>query len=143
MVCLEVLEHVAKTAKAVSEITRVLKPGGTLLLSTPMHWTLHFEPQDYYRFTKYGLKEILKPSFSITRTEKLGGLFSFLGARIAEKSSVFLYRLFPFLPLKVRYAISHIANIPLSLVFYLISYPLDWFFPEDAISWIVVAKRQD
>jgi len=33
----EVIEHVADTATWLSEVRRVLRPGGTLLLSTPAH----------------------------------------------------------------------------------------------------------
>ncbi len=142
VVCLEVLEHINDTKRAVSEIARVTRSGGTLLLSTPMHWPLHYEPEDYYRFTPYGLKEILKPYFDVVHTEKIGGLFSFLGARTAEKSALFLYKLLPFLPKRIRYALGHIANIPLSIFFYFLAFFLDWLFPEDAISWLVVAKKR-
>ena len=141
IVCLEVLEHVPDTRLALAEMSRVLKGGGVLLLSAPMHWPLHYEPKDYFRFTKYGFYEILKNDFSVTRTEKIGGVFSFLGARIAEKSALALYRLFPFFPRKARYILGHIANIPLSLFFYAISLPLDLLFPEDAISWLVIARK--
>lgn len=142
IVCLEVLEHIPDTKKAIAEITRVLKPGGVLLLSAPMHWPLHYEPEDYFRFTKYGLYEILKNDFSITQTEKIGGLISFLGSRITEESALSLYRLFPFLPKRMRYALGHIANIPMSVFFYLFSLPLDLLFPQDAISWIIVGKKK-
>lgn len=142
IVCLEVLEHIPDTKKAVCEIARTLRPGGILLLSAPMHWPLHYEPEDYFRFTKYGFYEILKNDFFITRTEKIGGLISFLGSRITEESALFLYRLFPFLPKRMRYALGHVANIPLSIFFYLLSLPLDRLFPQDAISWIIVGKKK-
>ena len=142
VVCLEVLEHVDKTQRAISELTRVLKPGGTFLVSMPMHWPLHYEPNDFWRITKYGFRVLLSPHYHIEQEEKIGGLFSFLGARIAESAALFLYRLLPFLPKRMRYALGHIANIPLSLVFFLLSLVLDPLFPEDAISWLVVAKKK-
>ncbi len=61
----EVIEHVADTAAWLSEIRRVLRPGGTLLVSTPAHEPLtllhlalsrrafadHFDPRgDHLRF---------------------------------------------------------------------------------------------
>ena len=107
-----------------------------------MHWPLHYEPHDYYRFTKYGLAEILKDDFKVVHSEKIGGLFSFLGSRLAEESALFLYRLFPFLPRKARYLLGHIANIPLSIFFYALSLLLDPLFPEDAISWLVIAEKK-
>ncbi|MEK9175714.1 MAG: class I SAM-dependent methyltransferase [Patescibacteria group bacterium] len=142
VVCLEVLEHVADTQGALREILRVLKPNGVFMVSTPMHWPLHYEPMDYWRFTRYGLEELLKKNYTVATVEKLGGLFSFLGARIAEESALFLYRLFPFLPRRARYALGHIANIPLSVGFYIFSLLTDWLFPQDAISWLVIAKKK-
>ena len=142
VVCLEVLEHVAETHKALSEITRVLKPGGIFMVSAPQHWPLHYEPVDFWRFTKYGFYHLLNNDFEIVATKKIGGLFSFLGSRIAEESALFLFRLFPFLPKRARYALGHCANIPLSLFFYVLSIVLDPLFPQDAISWLIVARKK-
>lgn len=71
----EVIEHVADTAGWLSEIRRVLAPGGRLLLSTPAHGRLrvlwlacsrrafeaHFDPRaDHLRFyTRAGLTRLL------------------------------------------------------------------------------------
>jgi SAM-dependent methyltransferase len=50
-----VLEHVPDFMKGVSEIKRVLKKGGTLILGVPFHQSLHSK-DDYWRFTYYALK---------------------------------------------------------------------------------------
>ena len=55
VVCSEVLEHVPDPACLLAEVTRVLRPGGHLLLTTPQTWGLHEEPHDYFRYTRYGL----------------------------------------------------------------------------------------
>ncbi|VVB75969.1 Ubiquinone biosynthesis O-methyltransferase [Candidatus Tiddalikarchaeum anstoanum] len=60
ILCLNVLEHVINTKKAVDNIYKALKKGGVALFVIPFAFPLHDEPGDYYRFTKYGLKEILK-----------------------------------------------------------------------------------
>lgn len=56
----EVLEHVKTPQEGVNEVHRVLKPGGTLYLSTPFIFPLHDEPYDFYRYTKYGLAHMLR-----------------------------------------------------------------------------------
>jgi len=56
VLCNEVLEHVPEPAVLLTEVARVLKSGGFLLLTTPQTWGLHHEPHDYYRYTKYGLR---------------------------------------------------------------------------------------
>lgn len=51
VVCLETLEHVADPVRAVSEMYRVLKPGGVLAISSLMFFPIHAHPFDYWRFT--------------------------------------------------------------------------------------------
>src|SRR5690348_7241307 len=48
VLCTEVLEHVAEPIRAVKELARILKPGGTLLLTAPLGSFLHQEPFHYY-----------------------------------------------------------------------------------------------
>ncbi len=59
-ICTQVIEHVTDPNLLLSEIGRCLEPNGLLVLSGPMHWPLHEEPHDYWRFTKYGLQHLLK-----------------------------------------------------------------------------------
>lgn len=56
----EVLEHLPNPHIAIDEIHRVLKKSGKIFLSTPFILEIHGEPDDYYRFTSYGLKHLLK-----------------------------------------------------------------------------------
>lgn len=60
ILCIEVLEHVLDPRRAIAEMNRVLKVGGTLILTTRFVYPIHDAPNDYWRFTKYGLKELLK-----------------------------------------------------------------------------------
>lgn len=59
ILCTEVLEHLPEHGKAMSELFRLLKPGGVLIVTVPFVWVLHEAPNDFYRFTNYGLQHLL------------------------------------------------------------------------------------
>ena len=58
VVCTEVLEHVLNPFSAVSEILRILKPGGIVLVSTPFNFRIHGPLPDCWRFTEHGLRSL-------------------------------------------------------------------------------------
>jgi len=60
ILCTEVLEHLHSPHLAISEMKRVLKKDGKLILSTRFIFPLHDTPNDYYRYTKYGLRYLFK-----------------------------------------------------------------------------------
>lgn len=60
VLCTEVLEHLPEPQSAIDEMFRVLRPGGTLLLTTRFLFPIHDAPHDYFRFTKYGLRHLLR-----------------------------------------------------------------------------------
>ncbi|MCC6932726.1 MAG: methyltransferase domain-containing protein [Deltaproteobacteria bacterium] len=66
----EVLEHLPQPQAAISNIYQALKPSGRLLLSVPFIFPLHEQPNDYYRFTKYGLLYLLKPFGEVVVLER-------------------------------------------------------------------------
>lgn len=69
VLCTEVLEHLPEPQRAIDEMRRVLKPGGTLLLTTRFLFPIHDAPHDYFRFTKYGLRHLLR-GFEILELEE-------------------------------------------------------------------------
>lgn len=60
VLCTEVLEHLTEPQRAIDEMFRVLGPGGELLLTTRFLFPIHDAPHDYFRFTKYGLRHLLR-----------------------------------------------------------------------------------
>ena len=58
--CFSVLEHTKYPVKIVENIFRILKKGGKVLVSVPFIMSLHDTPNDYWRFTRYGLLELFK-----------------------------------------------------------------------------------
>ena len=54
----QVIEHVPTPWLFMQEISRVLRPGGIVVLTAPAWWPLHEEPYDFFRFTRYGLESL-------------------------------------------------------------------------------------
>lgn len=60
VLCTEVLEHVPDPVGVVNETGRVLRPGGTLILSAPLGSGLHQEPYHFYGgYTPYWYRKFL------------------------------------------------------------------------------------
>jgi SAM-dependent methyltransferase len=70
----QVLEHVFNPDEFLSEIHRVLKPGGKILLTVPFLWDEHEAPFDYGRYTSYGLLFLFKKhGFEVLQSTKTMG----------------------------------------------------------------------
>lgn len=58
IVCCSVLEHVRDPWAMARNLTRLLKPGGTIYVSVPWTWRYHAYPDDYWRFSWSGIREL-------------------------------------------------------------------------------------
>lgn len=86
IICYHILEHVIEDEKAMSELYRVLKPNGTILIQTPFkegaiyedysivletERALHFGQEDHVRYySKNGLKERLETAGFSVKSEQ-------------------------------------------------------------------------
>jgi SAM-dependent methyltransferase len=75
VVNIQVLEHIKEPHICVYEMARVLKPGGQLILTTVQDWEIHQHPNDFFRYTRYGLEYLFDRAGLKSRVEALGGLF--------------------------------------------------------------------
>ncbi|MBX9601506.1 MAG: class I SAM-dependent methyltransferase [Bryobacteraceae bacterium] len=84
------LEHVPEPARVLAELSRVLKPGGELLLIAPHEWEEHQQPHDYFRYTRYGLEYLLtKAGYVDIRLQPAGGFFRLLARRFLNALQFF------------------------------------------------------
>lgn len=71
----DVFEHIAEPDMLWSELTRILKPGGKILMSVPFLYKIHEAPHDYFRYTEFALKNyVTKNNLRILELESFGGL---------------------------------------------------------------------
>jgi SAM-dependent methyltransferase len=67
----EVFEHVFNLEQILKELNRVLKPGGHMLITVPFVWEEHSIPNDFARYTSFGIRDLLvRSGFSIISAEK-------------------------------------------------------------------------
>lgn len=70
----DVLEHIADPMQLWQEMSRILSPGGLLLLNVPFFFRLHEEPFDFYRYTEFALTRFAKlNSFEVVLLQPIGG----------------------------------------------------------------------
>lgn len=89
VICSQVLEHVFTPGMFLSEIHRVLRPGGRLLLATPLVWDEHEQPNDFARYSSFGLRDLLEKSgFQVVAQRKTCADFRV----IVQLASAYLYK---------------------------------------------------
>ena len=71
VLCNQVLEHVREPRRFLVETFRVLKPGGRLLLTVPFAWDEHEQPLDFFRYSSFGLRHVLREAgFEVVEMHK-------------------------------------------------------------------------
>ena len=76
----QTLEHVFDTHAYIGECARLVRPCGALILTAPMQWRQHEVPNDYFRFTKYGISSLLhQHGFEVQSMTACGGAYAVLG----------------------------------------------------------------
>ena len=70
--CFEVLEHTKNPLKAIQNIHKILKKDDYFLASVPFNFHIHDEPNDFFRFTHFGLKMLFN-DFSDVKIKRRNG----------------------------------------------------------------------
>jgi SAM-dependent methyltransferase len=75
VLCTDVLEHISSPNHLFSEMTRILKPGGKLILTVPFIYWIHSAPHDHHRYTRYKLQDFCQTNNLQTLSiDEYGGL---------------------------------------------------------------------
>lgn len=84
ILCSEVLEHVPEPTHALDEFVRLLKPGGSLILTAPFGSNVHMAPYHFCSgFSKYWYEHHLsKRGFKISELTPNGDWYALLGQEI-------------------------------------------------------------
>lgn len=69
-----VLEHLGDPATALREAARVTRPDGFLVLITHGAYPYHPTPDDYWRWTAAGLRQLIGKEFRVERIVPVGGV---------------------------------------------------------------------
>ncbi len=84
----DVLEHIFEPAQLWNEMSRVLKPGGKLLVSVPFLYWIHEAPHDYFRYTEFALRRAVQEnSMRVVSLVALGGAIDVVADVIGKASS--------------------------------------------------------
>lgn len=93
----DVLEHIYRPAQLLTEVARVLKPQGHLVVGVPFLYWLHEEPIDFHRYTEFALRLMCKEAgLVIKELRPYGGapevLMDVVGKCLNEAGLEFLAR---------------------------------------------------
>ena len=81
ILCTEVMEHVPETQPALRELARVLRPGGLIILTTPLLYPLHEEPHDFVRLTPFQIERCAaEAGLEVVEMERAGNEFEVLAS---------------------------------------------------------------
>lgn len=75
IVICEVIEHLKNPFLAIRNLENILEKDGYLILSSPFILGIHDAPNDYFRYTEYGLKLLLKNFKIISLKKRNDGIF--------------------------------------------------------------------
>lgn len=86
---MDVLEHLPDPDVVITELRRLLRPGGRMIVSTPFIYREHEAPHDYVRYTPFGLRRLFAGhGGTVLRLSKVGNIWYTLYTLFLERGIV-------------------------------------------------------
>lgn len=138
--CTQVMEHIFDHKGLLTEANRLLKKGGIIILSVPLYWPEHAVPFDFFRFTKYGMSELLKIcNFTTREIIENGGSWATSGQalvhsfQLSKRRSLF-FRGIRFIFFKLRFI-------------WIVNFIFKWLdkkdpLPINTMNYVIVAEKK-
>jgi SAM-dependent methyltransferase len=114
---INVLEHIFDYRQLLAEATRILRPGGSVIIVVPFLFPIHPSPNDYWRFSNQTLeKECIRAGLSIKTLTPLGaGVFSarhlFIARLMPGPVRLVMHYTFRYLALALDALFVHVARL--------------------------------
>lgn len=140
----ELMEHLPSPDRFLTEVGRVLREDGVLILSVPFMEPIHEEPRDFYRFTPFSLRLLLEQhGFSIRKLWNKGGWWSVVLGSFVNQS---LYNWATSLDKTGhrRYSLLAVGVLPVCASIQWLAYQLDRVFLSEkyTLGYTVIAVRE-
>lgn len=129
ILCTEVLEHIPYPVDAIREFSRLLRPGGVLILTAPSNCLRHMDPFFFYSgFSDRFFERILSENgFSIEIISPVGDYYKWMCVELARTASAHsIFAKFALLP---------------GFIYYLCKRPTEFSINTMCMGYHIVAKR--
>lgn len=137
-VSFQVLEHHKDPNKMIKEMTRITRKGGYIMISAPFMWSIHEEPNDFFRFTEYAFINLFnKHNCKVLAIKRQGSLFSSISMLFNEHINHFCAKS------RMHYIFRLVLYLPF-LCFQYLSLLLDGILRSDRIffNYVILARKE-